>query len=256
MTKINTYNETNLHKTLKELYAKETDGKTEQKVGSFICDIVSKKGEIIEIQTSNISSLKAKIKFLLDTNTDIRIVHPLIHQKIIETYSKDGILISRRKSPKKDSIYSVTRGLTGIYDLLTKNGLTLEILEVDVTEFRLKLDEKVQTANKSRRHLRDWISKGKRLDFIRSKKILKTKEDYLALLPSSLPQIFTLPDLKKEVLKMNFGEDFSPTNKKSATEKCGLLLWLLEKMQLVRRIGKKDGRTILYEKLSTSLTTS
>ncbi|WP_147612764.1 hypothetical protein [Treponema pectinovorum] len=247
MTKINTYNETSLHKTLKQMYAKSSNGKTEQKIGNFICDIVAKSEGVIEIQTSNISSLRKKIEFILASDTNIKIVHPVIRNKIIETYSRDGVLLTRRKSPKKESIYSMLRQLTGIYDLLTKNRFSLEVLEVTATEIRIKFDQKMQTQNKSRRHLKDWISKEKKLDFIHSKKTFRTKDDYLSLLPQTLSKIFTLVNLKNEILKIDFGEDFTKANRQDAANKCKLLLWLLEKMEIVKRTGKKDGRSILYQ---------
>ena len=60
---INTYNETRLHRTLKDLYSGNT-AVQETSLESFICDIYDA-GRIIEIQTSKLSALKAKLEKLL-----------------------------------------------------------------------------------------------------------------------------------------------------------------------------------------------
>ena len=55
---INTYKESSLHRTLKELYAAKTVGKTEVEADGHIYDILTDKGEVIEIQTQNLAKLK------------------------------------------------------------------------------------------------------------------------------------------------------------------------------------------------------
>lgn len=248
MTVINTYNESNLHKTLKKIYAVEYNGQTEVKFGPYICDIMTDDGDIIEIQTSNISSLKNKIEFILEQNRKITVVHPVIETKIIETLSTDGELISRRKSPKSDTVYSALRGLTGIFSLLAEPSFTLEILGVSVTETRIKTERKVQTLNKSRRHLRSWLSIEKKLDAINTRRKYSTKEDFSALLPNSLPQEFTPPQLYKALLNMAWPDDFTVYNKRKAADKYKLLIWLFEKMQIIKKTGEKKNKSWIYAK--------
>ena len=63
---INTYNETKLHKTLKEIYAMKHDGaRTEVTCGKYIADILLEDGGIIEIQTGTLASLAPKIAYFL-----------------------------------------------------------------------------------------------------------------------------------------------------------------------------------------------
>ena len=57
---INTYNESELHKTLKLYYAELYGGQTEIQFHKWICDIQTPSGTIIEIQTSNLAALKEK----------------------------------------------------------------------------------------------------------------------------------------------------------------------------------------------------
>ncbi len=62
---INTYNESSLHKTIKNLVAKEVSGITEKEINSYICDIYSTKDRIYEVQTKNLGNLTGKILNLL-----------------------------------------------------------------------------------------------------------------------------------------------------------------------------------------------
>lgn len=245
---INTYNESSLHKTLKKIYAAEYNGEAEVKFGPYICDVMTDDGDIIEIQTSNISSLKNKIEFMLEQNRKITVVHPVIETKTIETLSKDGELMSRRKSPKSDTVYSALRGLTGIYSLLAKPPFTLEILGVSVTETRIKTERKVQTLNKSRHHLRSWLSIDKKLDAINTRRKYRTKEDFSTLLPKSLPQEFIPPQLHKALLNMAWPDGFTAYNKRKAADKYKLLIWLFEKMQIIRKTGEKKNKSWVYTK--------
>ena len=52
-----TINESNLHHSLKVLYSEIYQGETEVEQDGYIYDIVSKNGNIIEIQTKNLSKL-------------------------------------------------------------------------------------------------------------------------------------------------------------------------------------------------------
>ena len=134
---INTLNESSLHKKLKEIYSLEEGCRTEAEENGKIYDIITSQGEIIEIQTKNLSKLLSKSLELLNQGKKIKIVHPYIKEKIISTYSEDGKLLSSRKSPKKENIYSVFRELTGLYPFLLKPGFSLELLEISMTEIRL-----------------------------------------------------------------------------------------------------------------------
>ncbi len=247
MTVINTYNETSLHKTLKQIYSLEFNGQTEQKTGPYICDIVTKDSQIIEIQTSNISALKNKIEFFLKQNKKITVVHPLAEQKIIETYDNELLTVTKRKSPKKQTIYSVLRSLTGIYNFLTEENFILEIIFTNQTECRQKTKEKVQSKNKARHHLRTWITTDKKLDSINSKIRLKTKQDYKNLLPDTLQKQFTPPQLYKAIFELKDFNEFTDSQKKSAAKNYTLLIWLLEKIEVIKKTGQKEGRSWIYQ---------
>lgn len=242
---INTYNESNLHLTLKKLYALEYNGKTEQNVDNWICDIVTEKGDIIEIQTANVSKLAKKTKTLLEKGRRVTIVYPIIIKKTIETYSIDGQLLSRRKSPKRATIYSLFRELTGIYTVLLQDNFTLEVLFITVVEQRRKTSEPTQLNNKSRRFLKDWVPQGKFLEAIQAKQRFCSINDYAALLPAELTEPFNASMLKKAISALPEIQALSISNRNFAATQAHLMLWLYTRMDILEEAGFR-GRSKLY----------
>jgi len=193
---INTLNETHLHKTLKTIYSLKNEGSIQEKeVGSYIADIVTKQGNIIEIQTGSLSSLKKKCQYYLSENKKITVVYPLVKEKFIETFDKRNSQLRKRKSPVKKNIYTTFKELTGIYPLLLDPGFTLEVVEVIITEERIDNGELEQSKNKHRRFRKTWNKEGKRLEEIQGITIFHGKKRYLSLLPDNLPEEFTVKEV-------------------------------------------------------------
>lgn len=230
MIMINTYAESRLHKTLKNLYAADSQGMVEQEVAGKICDIVTRDGSIIEIQTGSLSKLHGKLGVLLP-HYKVKVVYPLVVRKTIETRKKDGILVSRRKSPKKQCLLDMFAELTALFPYLLDKNFILEVLEVSVIEHRVKEDAPVQLVNKSRRFKRDWYKEDKSLEAIYSTHQFSSAQDYLALLPQELPETFTI----KEASSMLKGRNVPR------------MLWVLRKMGLVEQVGKQ-GRSMILKK--------
>ena len=240
---INTLNESSLHKALKNIYSLEENFKTEEKVGQWICDIVDDtKTEIIEIQTTSVSKLKDKLTGLFALDKKVKIVHPIIIEKIIKTFDSNGNLIYKRKSPKKENIYSVFKQITGLTEILLHKNFSLEIIEISVTEVRTKTKQPVQTQNKSRHHLRTWIKTDKILNQIHKTYIFKTAEDYLTLLPqfklNSNRDDFTVKQTQKLLENIK--------NLKNAKTSASIMIWVLKKMDLIVEIYK-EKREIHYK---------
>lgn len=234
---INTLNESALHKQLKNIYSLDEGSITESKENGFIYDIVQKDGSVIEIQTKNVSSLLKKALKTLNAGRKLKIVNPVISEKIIETYNANGILISRRKSPKKESIYSVFRELTGIYPILLNENFTLELVFISMTETRIKTDEKQQSRNKRRRFKKDWIKTGKKLNEIIAVKKMNSRKDYLSLIPENIPSEFTTNEIAFELNK-------NPDIKGKSKYYASIFIWVLNKMNLIEQIGKKGRKRI------------
>ena len=225
---INTYAESQLHKTLKNLYKLNSNGKTEQEVGGKICDVVAADGSLIEIQTGSLSKLHGKLGILLPKYR-VMVVYPLVVKKTIETVRKDGSFVSRRKSPKKQGLLDIFRELTSIYPYLLHENFTLEVLEVSVVEHRVKVDTPMQLANRSRRFKRDWYKADKSLAEIHTTHRFSSAHDYLALLPPGLPEQFTIKEAAALLRHKN----------------AALMIWVLRKMGLLTEAGKQGKALVL-----------
>ncbi len=226
---INTYSESQLHKTLKNLYANEFNGKVEQKINGKICDILTEENRIIEIQTGNLSQLKNKIE-TLTPEYKMTIVYPLAIIKRIETRSKTGTVISNKKSPKKLNLFHIFKEITKIYPYLSKERVTLEILETEITEIRIKTDEPIQLINKSRRFLKNWYKEDKKLNTIFCKHIFTSTKDLVNILPTNLPDFFSTKDLAQA----------------GAKKEAGYITWVLRKTNDLILVEKRN-KTHIYK---------
>jgi hypothetical protein len=250
---INTYNESSLHKTLKTLIAEEQSCDTEIELNGYICDAVTpytsiSRGDfcdIYEIQTHNLGKLLSKI-LTLQKNNNICVVYPLQSKTYIETYSKQGLKISKRKSPQEKNIYHLFDELTGIFPLLAENQnidentatrgkFKLEVIEVITTQKRIKTDEPVQLKNKSRRWKRAWYKEDTELTKIVSRRTFSNSNDFLALLPQDLSQNFTVKDVTEKL------------HQRDAKRLAGKMLWTFRKAGLITVINKK-GNAYVYKK--------
>lgn len=241
---INTYKESSLHRTLKNLYALEEGSETEAAADGHIYDILTKNGNVIEIQTQNLGKLLKKLQDAIAKNRKCKIVHPLIAEKTIETYSEDGILLKRSRSPKKANEYTFLKELTGIYQLLPEQNFSLEILFVKTTETRRKTENPEQSENKRRRFKKDWQKTDKKLNEITGKKMLLYPKSYLELLPDGLPEEFCAKDIA-ELLKCD------KTKPKNAYSFANLIAWLFSRIKIFEQTATK-GRTKFYQ-ISKSL---
>ena len=232
-----TLNESNLHHSLKILYQQIYKGTTETSQDGFIYDIVTKNGNIIEIQTKNLAKLLPKILKTIENGHNIKLVHPVVITTKIELKDEQGNIISKRKSPKKGSIYDIFRELTGLYPVLTNPHFSLEVVEIDMTEERMRTSEPVQSKNGRRRFRRNWLKTGKRLETIINTRRFSKAEDYLALLPP-LPQPFCAQDLKTALTQQK-------ELPKSAANSAHLILWVLSHAGLIKQAETKN-RTKYY----------
>ncbi len=233
---INTYNESSLHRSLKNMLSKENLGKTEVEVDGYICDIVYDNGSIIEIQTKNLGNLTGKILNLLEKHY-VTLVYPLALSTNIEYYDEkklDTKPLSKRQSPVKKNIYNIFDELMGCFPILLHDRFTLKVIETKITKERIKTENKVQSANKKRRFLKDWLSHDTTLDEIHNTYIFKSKDDYLELLPKHLEKDFTVSDVTtcKNSIRIK-------------KEQAYKMIWTFNKMGIIEYTGK-DGRSKMY----------
>ena len=184
---INTYNETHLHRTLKNLYSDE-NGIQEIAVEGFICDIYDGK-RIIEIQTANLSALKNKLEKLLP-RYPIQVIYPIIENAYITTLNADGSKRSYRKSPKHGVFYQIFRELSGLIQCLDSPNLSIQVLYIDCEI--IKIDDKQGRSRYKRPHIID-----KKLLKIHRQETLHGIDDFTASFMKKLPTLFISADLRK-----------------------------------------------------------
>ncbi|WP_027727250.1 hypothetical protein [Treponema sp. C6A8] len=241
MSNFSILNESSLHNTLKKLYAYQTDGKTEVEKYGHIYDIITKDGEIIEIQNKNLKQIFPKIKDTLEKGLKIKVVHPVVITKKIELKDKDGNIIKRSRSSKKGSVYDVFREAAGIYQILFEKNFTLEVPEIDITEIRVQEESLVQSKNNRRRYKRDWNKINKKLNEINKIHTFKSPEDYLSLLPASLAEEFCAKDIAKGLKE----EKLCPAR---IYNNSNLIIWFLKKIQLISET-KTENKSHYYKKV-------
>lgn len=128
--------------------------------------------------------MSKKLKVLLKDHA-VHMVYPVAENKwIVKITPEDGEIISRRKSPKRGSVYSIFSELIRIPDLINDDNLVIEVLLINMEEIWC-LDG-----------LGSWRRKGvsirdKSLLSVEKSIVFKDKYDFLRLLPEGLEQPFT-----------------------------------------------------------------
>ena len=228
-----TYNESSLHHTLKILYADIYEGSTEVDLDGHIYDIVTKNNNVIEIQTRNLSALTDKVIDAIEKGHNVKIVHPIPIKTTIELYDQNNNLIKKSRSSTKGSIYDIFREITKLYPVLLNNNFSLEIIEINMIEKRIKTNKPVQSKNGRRRFKKDWIKSDKSLEEIITTRRFNSKSDYISLLPASLPEEFCAKDLQQS-LKI---EKSCPARIYNNPH---IIIWVLSKMNLITFTSTKN----------------
>ena len=218
---IGTKNESSLHRSLKFRYSDEA---IEKPLGSYVCDGQSSDGEIIEVQTGSFGPLKEKLNYFVQLSK-VRIIHPIINEKLIELYDAEGRIIHRRKSPRKGSAWDLFKALIYAPELPLKKNIILELAVVDITEKRIA-DGKGS-----------WRRKGVRiadrsLSACHRSIVLSKPDDYRQFIPFKKKEPFNVRDLGEKA-----GINTALARK---------TLYVLSKIGLVQRTGK-CGRAYIYQ---------
>lgn len=222
--RIGTLQEKLLHRIIK-YYFEEDVTFHEIKVGSFYADILKEK-EIIEIQTRAFNKLRKKLDCFLP-NYKVTIVYPLPYNKWLCWIDEEtGEVSSKRKSPKKGTIYDAILELYKINPYLSHPNLKVCLLFIDMEEYRTlngwSLDKKKGSSRYNR------IPLG-----LVEEVYLNSSLDYHIFLSKELPLNFTSKDF----------QNVSPINR----HKAQIALKILTDLGCVNRIGKQKNQ-IIYEK--------
>lgn len=217
---INTYNESYLHKSLKEYFCPK-NGKTEEPLLGSICDILCEDGKIIEIQTSNLRALRLKLEKFLPEHR-VNIIYPIAQDSYILLLGKDNLIKYRRKSPKHGSFFQIFKELAGLYHLIDNKNLSFKLVYISCEIIKTESITKKKRPTIINKQL---IEIHKIEDYKNMKIICKKVLDLL-------PEEFTNEDIKKL----------------GAYKYAFYTSWFLKKIDYIKAIGK-IGRFTLYKKL-------
>ena len=222
---IGTLAETDLHAALKRHYA-GADGEQEVRVGGYWID-VRRGATLIEIQTSNFSSMRPKLAKLLAEH-EVVLVHPVVAVKHLVWLDAEGNVERRRKSPARGRVEDIFAQLVAFPELIGHPNLTLEVV--------LTCEEAVRRpAEKRKRFDRGWTPVNRRLLEVVGERVFVLPADFAALLPSHLPSPFTNHDLA--------GAAHLPPRLTQRMTYC------LRRMGVIRAEGKR-GRAVAYVRVS------
>ena len=174
-----------VHASLKLFYDPDVTHH-EVKTSGFVADIKSE-NMITEIQCGAFTPLKKKLEAFLPEYT-VNVVHPVVRQKNVIWISENGEFSKPVKSPKKADLMGTFRQLVSILPYLMHENLTVTLVLLDVEEYRM-LHPKYGK-RRSTRYERVPTAFGGEI-------VLKTADDYAALLPESLPESFTSGEFSK-----------------------------------------------------------
>ena len=178
---IGTLGEKSLHLALKYYFAPDPLSH-EQQLGRFVADAVTEDG-VVEIQTRGLYRLKPKLDAFLPL-CPVTVVHPVAEEKLLIRVDENGEILSQRRSPKHESVFSAMRELYALRDYLTNPRFRVCIAGVALTEYAVQ-------RGKSRRVKLDRVPTA-----LHALWMLESPADYAALLPP-MPEQFTAADCAK-----------------------------------------------------------
>ncbi len=229
--------EKRLHSTLKRWICEDTrchevkiTGKGEKK-RRFVADILTKDGEIFEVQTGKLYPIRPKIDFYMtETEYPVTLLHPLLREKWISWLDVEtGEATARKKSPLHETpLHALAQCKPFLPYLGTKRfAICLPVLEAE--EFRL---------------LDGWGRRGKRgshryeliplalLDTL----WLRKRTDYAALFPTDAR--LKAPFTAKSFGKITHLKGYDVYN----------ALAVLEYLGVIQKCGT-EGRAALWQKI-------
>jgi hypothetical protein len=226
-THIGTLTEQSLHAEIKQWLAKPGD-LMEQAVDGYQIDIL--RGDLlIEIQTRNFSALKRKLGKLLETHKVV-LVHPIAQTKWIIRKTKRGRVLSKRKSPKTGRLEHLFDELIYMPQLATHPNLSMLVLLTHEEEI-WRDDGK---GSWTRKH---WSIFDRRLVDVVGSIQLDNRQDFLDLIPASLPYPFSHKQLAKAI--------------KAPIWMSTRMSYCLRKMGYLESVGK-EGRSLLLAPMNAA----
>jgi len=217
---IGTIQEGSLHASLKAWYMLPGD-LSEVTVDGYLVDIV--RGELlIEIQTRNFTSLKRKLKALIERHR-VRLVFPIPKEKWIGYVTADReVPLGWRRSPRRGSLEDLFYELVSFPQLVRNPSFSLDVLLIREEELRRRI------AHGSRK---GWGTVDHRLIDVLDHATFKSPLDFRNLLPRAMRSPFTTRDLANELrLSHNLAQKMA---------------YCLREMGAIEVVGRR-GKSLLY----------
>lgn len=184
MNRIGTLNEGNLHNALKNYYA-TSDSVVERRIDGYVVDVY-RGDEIFEIQTGGFSQIRSKLNALVQKHR-VTLVYPLAARRDLIKTNSDGT-VSKRKSPKQDTLADVFSELVAIPRLLQHENFRLQVVYVHVEELRSFHGKRIRRRN-------GWRVDGRRLVDVLDTKEYGCVSELLDEYAEHLPDPFNSRDL-------------------------------------------------------------
>jgi hypothetical protein len=190
---LTTYREGSLHATLKDLYTRPGD-RQEVPVDGSVIDVV-RDDELVEIQTASFGSAARKLRRLVESHR-ILLVHPIAAEKWLVRVDADGVVLGRKRSPKRGIPLDIFEYLVAFPELVAHPNFSLELVLTSEEEIRGPVPEDARY-----RYPRNWWRLDRRLLQIEATIRIDSPADLARLLPASLPESFTSADVAAASLR-------------------------------------------------------
>jgi hypothetical protein len=174
---------------LKARYAATvTDGRVETVVDGFVVDVVGRE-ELVEIQTASFASARRKLEQLVISH-HVVLVHPIPIEKWLVRVDADGVVLRRRRSPKRGLALDLFDQLVHLPGLIAHPNFRIELALVSEEEIRGPIPHGARY-----RYPREWWRLDRRLLDVVETVNIDSPADLLCLLPIGLPEPFTTADI-------------------------------------------------------------
>ncbi len=215
--------ETSLHRELKLRYAGD-DARTEVMLGKYRIDAVSR-GRLIEIQHGSLAAIRDKIRRLLNDHR-VLVVKPIVHSKLlVKQAAEAGPAVSRRMSPKRGSALDIFDELVYFTRVFPHPRLSLEVVLVDVEEWRYPGHGRRRRWRKD-----DFVVADQKLLEVGASYRLKRPADLVKLMPPGLPRQFHTAALAEHC--------------QVARHAAQRIAYCLREMQAVEQVGKQGNARV------------
>jgi hypothetical protein len=196
-------------------------------VDGFVVDVAGQ-DELIEIQTGSFASARRKLERLVATH-HVALVHPIPIEKWLVSVDAEGVILRRRRSPKRGIALDLFDELVYIPRLIAHPNFRIELALICEEEVRGPIPEGARY-----RYPREWWRLDRRLIEVVETLRIDTPADLLRLLPHGLPDEFTTADIVASTRR----------SKRLAMR----TVYCLERSGAIVRLARR-GRLVAYRRL-------